>query len=209
MGLAQRAARCGAVFLIAWAVAACGPSTPETAAKATTLDARMADELARADERGNMCSGREAKASGLRAEYFGRAELAGDVLLVRQEGPLDEPWPQAGQLVERAPQSARWSGWIRAPLSGKYAFHTDHPGALVVVAGQPLAQASDTVELAAGRYHPVRVELRRMASGTQAIPLNLAWTTPHGAKYPLPRAVLFPPSDTVDSPEATQAASSK
>ncbi len=199
MRLPERAARCGVVIAMACTLMACSPPATESVAQATGLDPRMADELARADERGNICSGREAKAAGLRAEYFGRPEMAGAPLLVRQEGPLDEPWPQVGQLVERAPQSARWRGWIRAPMSGRYAFHSDHPGAIITVAGQRFVDVTDTVELAAGRYHPISVELGRIPSTAKTpAPLNLSWTTPHGAKYPLPRAVLFPPSDTVD-----------
>ena len=170
----------------------------------------MADELARADERGNMCSGKEAKAAGLRAEYFGQAEMAGAPLLVRQEGPLDEPWPQMGQLVQQTPVSARWRGWIRAPMSGRYAFHADLPGAVIIVSGQKFADATDTVELSAGRFHPISVELGRIPSTAKTpAPINLSWTTPHGARYPLPRAVLFPPSDTVDSAEASSTAASK
>jgi PA14 domain len=167
------------------------------------LDARMSSELQRAADRGNMCSAREAKAAGLTAEYFGKKNLAGPVLLARQEGPLDHAWPTAGQEINQPVRSARWRGWIRPPFSGSFSFHTDIPGAQVTVAGQPLDNAESKVELHAGRYHPIQIELRELpaagAGQTGMLPLKLSWTTPFGARYILPRAVLYPPSDTVVS----------
>lgn len=179
--------------------AADGPGAPASA----VLDARMHSELQRAADRANMCSAREAKAAGLTAEYFSKKDFSGPALLVRQEGPLDHAWPSAGQEVSAPVRSARWRGWVRPPFSGSFSFHTDVPGAQITVSGQPLAHAESKVELHAGRYHPIQIELRDVATlgagqGSN-VPLKLSWTTPFGARYLLPRAVLYPPSDTVGS----------
>jgi hypothetical protein len=166
----------------------------------------MASDLERAAERGNVCSAREAKAAGLRAEYHAEPGLRGPPLLVRMEGPVDDTWPVPGRDVPRAVASARWSGWLRPPVSGRYAFHTDVPGATVRVANQAMATSADgpglaSIELSAGRFHPIVVEVAKLPPGIDpqapAGGLNLAWTAPHGARYPIPRAVLFPPTDTV------------
>jgi hypothetical protein len=165
------------------------------------LDSRMASELQRAADRANVCSAREAKAAGLTAEYFAKKDFSGPALLTRQEGPLDHAWPQAGQEVSGPVRSARWRGWVRPPFSGSFGFHTDIPGAQITVAGQALANAESKVELHAGRYHPIQIEFRDApavgAGQTPLPPLKLSWTTPFGARYVLPRAVLYPPSDTV------------
>ena len=161
----------------------------------------MASELLRAEDRGNMCSGREAKAAGLRAEYFGRVQWAGPPVLVRMESPIEDAWPQQGVDVLGAVASARWSGWIRPPLSGAYAFHISQGAARVKVAGQWVAgstapgQASGwvagTVHLSAGRYYPIVIELPSVAAGPQSTQaLTLQWTAPHGARYVVPKTVL-------------------
>jgi hypothetical protein len=188
-------------------LSACGPArAPEPATRPD--DARAASEMAIAQVRGNVCSAREAKAAGLRAEYFAQAELGGEPVLVRMEGPIDSPWPLAGRDVSQPVQSARWRGWVRPPVSGRYAFHTDVPGATIRVSGQLLSPsrnvttpANPTVELAAGRYHPIVVEVPRLPGAGKATAavtgLQLSWTAPHGARYLVPKAVLFPPSETV------------
>lgn len=163
----------------------------------------MAGELDRASERANVCSVRNAKAAGLTAEYFGAKGFAGAPLLTRQEGPIDGDWPVVGQDVKTPVRSARWRGWIRPPFTGSFSFHADLPGAQITVAGKRLSAADDKINLNAGRFHPIQVELPELPAssasspGGQA-PLKLSWTTPFGARYLLPKAVLFPPSDTVD-----------
>ncbi len=192
------------------------PVAPVARHEVRAQDPRMASELQRAEDRANVCSAREAKAAGLTAEYFAQKNLAGQALLVRAEGPLDHAWPIAGQEVKSAVRSASWRGWVRPPFSGRFRFHTDMPGARISVSGQNLTGDDSAVELYAGRYHPIQVELRELpsaaalkAAGLPALPpLKLGWTTPFGARYMLPRAVLFPPSETVSSAASTGAGSS-
>jgi hypothetical protein len=196
-------------------LAACGgareagapPAAPAQPKPAAAASSAMDSELARAAERGNMCSSREATAAGLQAQYFAQPDFTGAPLLQRLEGPVDDDWPKAGSQVAAPVRSARWRGWVRPPLTGAYAFHTTHDTARIVVSGKVLSPAPlgatgaepATVQLAAGRYHPITVELRELpANGSPAVPLVLTWTAPHGARYVIPRTVLYPPSDTVE-----------
>jgi hypothetical protein len=167
----------------------------------------MASELQQAQIRGSRCSVREAKATGLLAEYFDQPGWRGKALLSRLEGPLNGDWPGAGQQAQAPVRSARWRGWVRAPVSGLYAFHVDWPEAQIRVSGQALT-ATQTVHLDAGRYHPIHIELEDLAArpaGAVLPPLNLAWTAPHGARYTVPKAVMFKPSDTVQTPDSQAA----
>jgi hypothetical protein len=51
--------------------------------------------------------------------------------------------------------------------------------------------------MAAGRFYPIQIELARSAAVEQA--LRLEWTAPHGARYVVPKALLFAPTDSVRS----------
>lgn len=160
-------------------------------------------EVERADWRAQLCSGANAVGVGLRGEYFARTGWRGDPLLVRTDatlefdGGLDWPAGQAG-----TPRSARWSGWVRAPLTGRYRFHAEPAGVSIEVAGQRLAgpevTADTPIELAAGRFYPVVVAWDRI--DPQAGWMRLQWTAPHGARFTIPRNALFLPTETVAAP---------
>ena len=160
-----------------------------------------AAELERAARRGELCSAANATGVGLRGEYFAHAIGAGEPLLARTDGTIDfDPsfeWP-AARAAQR-PASARWSGWVKPPISGRYRFHADQPFARVVVARQLMAgegAAPDAaIELAAGRFYPIGVEMTALDG--MAGRLRLEWTAPHGARYLVPRALLFLPNDSV------------
>lgn len=206
-------------------MAGCGPTTPRDAnpttpaqAPAAGVDPRMASELSRAADRGAMCSGREAVAAGLRAEYFPRPEFQGEPMVARMEGPIDEPWPAASGGSPGPVRSARWRGWLKPPMSGRYAFQVDIPGARVQVANQWMvgapagagpegsAASSGSIELAAGRYAPILIELPVVPAEAAGRTVRLSWTAPHGATFLVPKAALFPPSDTVNDKAVTTAA---
>ncbi|MFN9503080.1 MAG: PA14 domain-containing protein [Rubrivivax sp.] len=187
-----------------------GPAATATAAAPAPAMASgaMDSELARAAERGNMCSGREAKAAGLMAEYFAEPAFGGRPVVARLEGPVEEARPaDMGTPGVANIRSVRWRGWIRPPLSGAYSFHANQSGVTITVAGQRLGESADgatgpheTVLLAAGRYHPITVEWAAISAprgdGKPAT-LSLSWTAPHGARYVVPKTALYPPSDTV------------
>lgn len=159
-------------------------------------------EAERAEMRGQLCSSANAVGVGLRGEYFARAGFEGGPLLTRTDATLDldllADWP--ADRGDR-PRSARWSGWVKAPMSGRYRFHAEPDGVVIEVATQRWgtgADASDAaVELAGGRFYPIRVEWSRVdpAAGV----LRLQWTAPHGARFTIPRNSLFLPTESVAS----------
>lgn len=155
-----------------------------------------AAELRWADQRGQICSGSNTSGVGLRGEYFANEQCQGPVLLARVDGPVDFDrsldWPAERQ--RELPRSVRWSGWVKPPLSGSYRFHANASGARITVAKQVVsgegAGSDAKVELAAGRYHPITLEVPRLGDN----PLRLEWTAPHGSRFIVPRALLYLPT---------------
>ncbi len=159
-----------------------------------------AAELKRAAERAELCSTSNATGTGLRGEYFSRDRKTAASLLVRVDATVDFDagfdWPAA--LGGRRPGSARWTGWLKPPYSGAYRFHADEGSTRIIVARETLVDKSvasgSKIELAAGRYYPISMESVSLDDLTGR--LKLEWTAPHGARYVVPRALLFPPTDT-------------
>jgi len=160
-------------------------------------------ELQRAAERGALCSDSNPTGVGLRGEYFAKEKWQGPPLLVRTDAGVDFDtaldWNPAGEATQR-PRSVRWTGWVKPPVSGRYQFHVRTPGATVTVARQVFARGDDpaqtSVELHAGRYAPVVIEISPLPlAGSERI--QFEWTTPYGARFVVPRALLFMPSGNV------------
>jgi PA14 domain len=177
----------------------CHESAAETAVPSMNP---LADaELKRAAQRGELCSAANATGTGLRGEYFAHDLSQGAPLLVRVDGTVDFDrdleWP--AQRSGQRPASARWTGWVKPPISGRYRFHADQAGARVTVARQPLvgegAPDGASIEMSAGRFYPITLEVQHLATMTKR--LRLEWTAPHGARFLVPRALLFIPNDTV------------
>jgi hypothetical protein len=166
---------------------------------------RMAAELQRAEERGDLCSAANAAGVGLRGEYFSEAFLRGKVILVRIDDVVDFD-SSIRQLKGNADQSLlsiRWTGWIKAPLNGSYRFHADAPNMQIwvsrkLVAGVDAAPG-ETVPLAAGRFYPVEVIVNRLTDSDARI--RLEWTAPHGARYVVPKSLLHLPTETIATPK--------
>ena len=59
------------------------------------------------------------------------------------------------------------------------------------------AEAGTGIELSAGRYYPITIEARNLFAMQRR--LRLEWMTPYGAKYVVPRGLLFLPTETVSS----------
>ena len=187
----------GAVLLLRNDVV--GPRAPAPSAE------RMAEELLQANERAGLCSSANAVGVGLRGEYFSEASFRGRAALVRVDDVVDfDPslaWPSG---VALRPASVRWSGWIKAPLSGRYLFHADAPNMRVTVARQVVAgvgTAEDNlVDLAAGRFYPIEITVSQLTDSGARI--RLEWTAPHGARYVIPKALLHLPSETIATPRS-------
>ena len=90
---------------------------------------RMTDELLRAAERADLCSAKNAVGTGLRGEYFAKEGLQGPVQLVRVDEVIDFDRSISTAASPSAPSisSVRWSGWLKASISGAYSFHADAP----------------------------------------------------------------------------------
>jgi len=159
-------------------------------------------ELQRAAERGSLCSNSNPTGVGLRGEYFAKEKFQGSPLLVRTDAGIDFDsafdW-SAGPGVSQTPKSVRWTGWVRPPVTGRYQFHIRAEGATITVARKVLTGLSDPndayVELYAGRYAPVVIEMSPVPAGAERI--RFEWTTPYGARFVVPRALLFTPTESV------------
>jgi PA14 domain len=148
-----------------------------------------------------VCSEANAIGTGLRAEYVEAGAAGGNPATVVKTDPTidfgsrDEMTHQAG--VRRI-GSVRWTGWIKAHVTGDYAFDGGAANARIYVSNLQLAgspQARPKIALAAGRYYPIRIEY----DATESLPtgIRLQWTVPYGAHYVVPRQMLFLPKETV------------
>jgi hypothetical protein len=54
--------------------------------------------------------------------------------------------------------------------------------------------ADAAIDMASGRYYPILLEARRLDALNGR--LKLEWTTPYGARYVVPRGLLFVPSES-------------
>jgi hypothetical protein len=167
----------------------------------TTLDHSQytaQSEQAKAAQRAALCSPSNVAGTGLRGEYFADEGCRGQRLLVRTDasidfdGSLDWPADQAGGR----PRSVRWTGWVKPPLSGHYRFHAGRSEARVLVSRRPMAGTDAApgadIELASGRYYPIIIEWDRMSPPQASI--RLEWTAPHGARFVVPRSLLYLPT---------------
>jgi PA14 domain len=174
----------------------CAPAWPQNlpaARSEVAVDRRSIEEMLAA-QREQVCSSRNRVGTGLRGQYFSITGCEGHPRTTRLDGPVElegtPDWP-SGEI-----RSIRWQGWVRAPLPGQYFFHMDGQAADVTI-GRVLvlertANQSEPIEFAAGRYYSVdvRVEARSPAS----LRARLSWTAPHGTKFLIPRASLYPPT---------------
>ena len=173
------------------------PSDPRTAGVTSNSDVAKGVP-------GELCSARNAVGVGLRGQYFAQPGWQGTPVLSRTDASIDFDasldWPSDVP----APRSVRWQGWVKAPISGLYRFHLDHANAHIVVARQEAVSADGrtpaALELQAGRFYPITIEIERLDAHGRGS-LALEWTAPHGARYVVPRALLFLPSETA-SPRA-------
>jgi hypothetical protein len=169
------------------------------AAGATSAEASAAGaELREAERRASLCSASNVAGTGLRGEYYADDKASGKQLLVRVDGTVDFDrsldWPATAAGPH--PRSAQWTGWIKAPITGRYRFHTNQPMTTLVVARQsmlgPEGKDGESIELTAGRFYPVTLRVERLDSLQGR--LALEWTAPFGARYVVPRQLLYVPT---------------
>jgi hypothetical protein len=177
------------------------PAAPSVTFAASASGTPAVD--AAAAHRAQLCSPSNPTGVGLRGEYFSQPGARGPVLLSRVDATVDFDatldWP-ADRSASR-PRSARWSGWIKAPFAGRYRIEVDPPSAQVTVGVQalqgPQSSAGGWVDLEPGRFYPIEVVVPRLPAPGASGEVALRWTAPHGARYVIPRNLLFMPTDTV------------
>lgn len=172
------------------------PASPERLAAISAL----LQERGEAARLASLCSAGNPTGVGLRGEYFSQHGATGTPGTVRIDPTIDFDSPEqfaalpGGARVE----SVRWTGWIKAHVSGKFKFDGGSPGVVVRVSEQVLSGAApraiEFVELKVGRYFPIRIDLDRSQSADA--PVRLRWTAPYGAQYLVPRQMLFLPTAT-------------
>lgn len=188
----------GTVLLVRWDAS----SLPSVTGKSLPVGGTHAgvDDIERkyAQQRADMCGAGNAVGVGLKGEYYAEPALKGPVLLSRVDRLIDFDnrfeWP--AEQAATAPRSARWTGWIKPPLAGRYRFHADAPGLKVSVANQIVAgvgaSSNAGVDMALGRFYPVTVEAQTLDANHPGR-WRFEWTAPHGMRYLVPTALLFVP----------------
>ncbi len=100
------------------------------------------------------------------------------------------------------PVSARWTGWVRPPLAGRYRFHLATPRARVSLSREVVVEdgvsTGDGIELAVGKYYPIAISIDNLSPSFTGA--RLEWTAPYGARYVVPQALLNLPTETVSRP---------
>ena len=190
---------------IAVAVALCAAaSAGGVFARRRTVPPATSDALAQTmmEVRGEMCSGRNLKGTGVRMEIFASSDLSKKALQSGLVPVLDLNVTPSAPVT--AGQTVRWSGWLKGPESGKHRFHLP-PG----VSGQltiskavildPSAPSSDTsgIALEEARFYPFTLVVTVDKAATEAGTWLLSWSHPSEAPKPVTRGYLFPPTGPV------------
>jgi parallel beta-helix repeat protein len=141
--------------------------------------------------------------TGLKAEYFDTVDFIGDPVK-RVEPTIRFDWGDGSPDASLQPDtfSARFTGEIAAPASGKYTFYaTADDGVRLAVGSQkvlddwsdhPRRTTTGDVDLVAGQRVPVTLEYYEQ--GGQAS-LRLRWSGPGITRQDIPTANLFPAND--------------
>jgi hypothetical protein len=187
----------GAGLLLSRSVVRASSATPTRSEPNRGVSSALGESAHQAD----LCSSANAIGVGLRGEYFSADGWRGHPNAVRTDTTVNFASPAelskacGLQLIG----SVRWTGWVRAHVSGRFRFEGGSPQVRVVVSNLdqsgPQVTSTAGIQLSAGRYYPVRVELDRVSTAQKIV--RLQWTAPYGARYVIPRELLFLPSDTV------------
>jgi hypothetical protein len=139
--------------------------------------------------------------TGLQAEYFDDLRFRGAVVR-RVDANIDFNWGQSAPAPGIGPEtwSARWTGFLRAPVTGDYAFRTlSDDGMRLWVAGQLVVDSwhdqsarepvgGSSIHLDAGRDYAIRIEFY---DNTYSAVARLFWTEPGGPERIVPGNCLF------------------
>ena len=141
-----------------------------------------------------------ATGSGLYGEYFDNKDLS-NRKLARTDTTVNFDWGTGSPdpALGADTFSVRWSGWVPAPLSGSYGFHTlSDDGVRLWVNGQLVinnwtdhgaTENSGSITLTAAQKYDIRLEYYENGG---AATIKLFWTPPGQAKEIIPQARLYP-----------------
>lgn len=170
-------------------------TAPAQANRGDRTDAGEASRLAA------LCSSSNAIGVGLRGEYFAEANWVGRPSAIRTDATVEFESPHELSKASglKGLESVRWTGWVKAHVTGRFKFDGGSPDVRVFISNIALSDArtgsAAAIQLSAGKYYPVRIELGQIS--TSRYPIRLQWTTPYGAHYVVPRQLLFLPTDSV------------
>ena len=141
-----------------------------------------------------------ATGTGLYGEYFDNKDLSSRKL-TRTDTTVNFDWGSGSPdaLIGADTFSVRWTGWVQAPASGSYTFHTDSDdGVRLWVDNQLIINNltdhgvtpnSGSITLTAGKKYDIKLEYYE--NGGVAL-IKLYWTPPGLAKQVIPRERLYP-----------------
>jgi hypothetical protein len=135
---------------------------------------------------------------GLKGEYFANKDLTGAPVLTRIDSTVDFNWG-AGSPAAAVPAdnfSARWTGFITAPVSGVYTLYVaSNDGNRLWINGSAItnrwtagnSEQSGAITLVAGQRYAITLEV---FEGVKTALARLSWAFPGQAKQVIPQASL-------------------
>jgi hypothetical protein len=144
--------------------------------------------------------GAGATGTGLYGEYFNSKVLT-QRKLSRTDSTVNFDWGSGSphSSIGAGTFSVRWTGWLQAPSSGSYTFHTlSDDGVRLWVNGVLLinnwsnhsaTENSGSISLTAGEKYDLRLEFYE---NTGAAVIKLSWTPPGQGKQIIPQQLLYP-----------------
>lgn len=138
--------------------------------------------------------------TGLYGEYFDNKTLSSRKL-ARTDSTVNFDWGSGSPnaLVGADTFSARWTGWVHAPSSGSYSFHTvsddgvrlwvDNKLIINNWTNHGVTENSGSITLTAGKKYDIKLEYYEDSG---AATIKLSWTPPGIAKQIIPQARLYP-----------------
>ena len=141
-----------------------------------------------------------ATGTGLYGEYFNNKDLSSRKLS-RTDTTVNFDWGSGSPdaLIAADTFSARWTGWVHAPSSGNYSFHTfSDDGVRLWVDNQLIinnwtdhggTENSGSITLTAGNKYDIKLEYYENGG---AATIKLSWTPPGLTKQIIPQERLYP-----------------
>lgn len=138
--------------------------------------------------------------SGLYGEYFDAKDLT-QRKISRTDSTINFDWGSGSPhpSIGAGTFSARWTGWLQAPVSGNYSFHTlSDDGVRLWVNGELVinnwsnhsaTEDSGSISLTAGEKYDLRLEFYENSG---AAVIKLSWTPPGQGKQIIPQQKLYP-----------------